>query len=59
MIRKLRTYIRYALLAAAFSAICPAQAPIHYEPTLDSLNRHPLPEWYAKAKFGIFVCWGP
>jgi alpha-L-fucosidase len=36
-----------------------AQAPIKYEPTLESLHRHPLPEWYAKAKFGIFVCWGP
>jgi alpha-L-fucosidase len=36
-----------------------AQAPVKYEPTLESLNRHPLPEWYANAKLGIFVCWGP
>jgi alpha-L-fucosidase len=36
-----------------------AQAPVQYEPTLESLHRHPLPEWYGKAKFGIFVCWGP
>jgi len=35
-----------------------AQAPTHYEPTLESLNRHPLPEWYADAKLGIFVHWG-
>ena len=35
-----------------------AQAPIHYEPTLESLNRHPLPEWYADAKLGIFIHWG-
>jgi alpha-L-fucosidase len=35
-----------------------AQAPAHYEPTLDSLNRHPLPEWYANAKLGIFIHWG-
>jgi alpha-L-fucosidase len=35
-----------------------AQAPIHYGPTLESLNRHPLPQWYADAKLGIFIHWG-
>ena len=35
-----------------------AAAPTHYEPTLESLNRHPLPAWYADAKLGIFVHWG-
>lgn len=35
-----------------------AQAPTHYEPTLESLNKHPLPQWYADAKLGIFVHWG-
>ncbi len=35
-----------------------AQAPTHYEPTLESLNRHPLPQWYADAKLGIFIHWG-
>jgi len=35
-----------------------AQAPKHYEPTLDSLNHHPLPQWYANAKLGIFIHWG-
>jgi alpha-L-fucosidase len=35
-----------------------AQAPVHYEPTLESLSRHPLPQWYADAKLGIFVHWG-
>ena len=34
------------------------QAPPKYEPTLDSLNRHPLPQWYAGAKLGIFIHWG-
>ena len=29
-----------------------------YEPTLSSLNSHPLPQWYADAKLGIFVHWG-
>ena len=35
-----------------------AQTPTHYEPTLESLNQHPLPQWYADAKLGIFVHWG-
>ena len=35
-----------------------AAAATHYEPTLESLNRHPLPAWYADAKLGIFVHWG-
>ena len=35
-----------------------AQTPTHYEPTLESLNQHPLPPWYADAKLGIFVHWG-
>src|SRR5712664_4071250 len=29
-----------------------------YVPSLDSLNRHPLPQWYGDAKLGIFVHWG-
>ncbi|HEX6804125.1 MAG TPA: alpha-L-fucosidase [Terriglobales bacterium] len=33
-------------------------APRHYQPTLESLNRHPLPHWYADAKLGIFIHWG-
>jgi hypothetical protein len=36
-----------------------AQAPTHYEATLESLNQHPLPQWYADAKLGIFIHWGP
>jgi len=35
-----------------------AQSPPRYEPTLESLNRHSLPEWYADAKLGIFIHWG-
>jgi alpha-L-fucosidase len=35
-----------------------AQTPITYAPTLESLDRHPLPEWYAGAKLGIFIHWG-
>ena len=38
--------------------ICAGQAPSKYEPTLDSLDQHPLPQWYAGAKLGIFIHWG-
>ena len=34
------------------------QQASHYEPSLHSLSRHPLPQWYADAKLGIFVHWG-
>ena len=30
----------------------------HYEPTLASLDAHPLPGWFDDAKLGIFVHWG-
>ena len=33
-------------------------APAHYEPTIESLNQHPLPTWYDDAKLGIFIHWG-
>jgi len=29
-----------------------------YEPTWESLQSHPLPQWYGDAKFGIFIHWG-
>ena len=29
-----------------------------YEPTWESLDTRPLPEWYDKAKVGIFIHWG-
>jgi alpha-L-fucosidase len=35
-----------------------AQAPTHYEPTLESISSHPLPQWYDDAKLGIFIHWG-
>ena len=29
-----------------------------YQPTLESLDSRPVPEWFGQAKFGIFVHWG-
>lgn len=31
---------------------------MRYEPTLKSVNAHPIPKWYDDAKFGIFIHWG-
>lgn len=60
--RRLSTKRNVAILAAmsTWVLLAPARskAPTHYEPTLESLNRHPLPEWYADAKLGIFIHWG-
>lgn len=45
-----------ALIASA--TLCSSQTPAKYEPTLESLDQHPLPQWYAGAKLGIFIHWG-
>jgi alpha-L-fucosidase len=29
-----------------------------YQPNADSLDTHPVPEWFDDAKFGIFIHWG-
>jgi alpha-L-fucosidase len=47
-----------AVLFAGMVSAGIAQTAIHYEPTIASLDRHPLPDWYADAKLGIFVHWG-
>ncbi|XP_069692564.1 alpha-L-fucosidase-like [Periplaneta americana] len=34
------------------------EANVRYDPTWDSLDSRPLPQWYDDAKFGIFIHWG-
>src|SRR5215468_971371 len=48
----------FVTCAIASTGAFRAHVPMHYEPTLDSLNRHFLPQWYADAKLGIFIHWG-
>ncbi len=39
----------------------PAIPPIPagpYQPNWDSLTKHPVPEWFRDAKFGIYTHWG-
>lgn len=33
-------------------------AATHYEPTWDSLDSRPVPNWFDEAKVGIFIHWG-
>jgi alpha-L-fucosidase len=49
------TCVTLGLLLIAHS---PAQAPSHYEATIESLDQHPLPQWFDDAKLGIFIHWG-
>lgn len=55
ILKPLATVFAAAITLSAFSS---AQAPKHYEPSLESLDQHPLPQWYAGAKLGIFIHWG-
>jgi len=32
--------------------------PRRYQPSWDSLDKRPSPQWYTDAKFGIFIHWG-
>lgn len=31
---------------------------VQYEPTWQSIDSRPIPQWYTEAKFGIFIHWG-
>ena len=53
----LRIVVGLVFLGLHLPGLNGQQAP-HYEPSLESLNRHPLSQWYADAKLGIFVHWG-
>jgi alpha-L-fucosidase len=45
-------------VACIFVSRAFAQQPQKYEPTIESLDQHALPQWYADAKLGIFIHWG-
>src|ERR1700692_3674835 len=58
LVRRNSTTFFVLILYLVMVSFLEAQTPSHYEPVLESLNRHPLPEWYADAKLGIFIHWG-
>lgn len=51
-----RTCIVFLLLAPLFSTTVSAQ---DYKPTWESLDSRDVAPWFAEAKFGIFIHWGP
>jgi alpha-L-fucosidase len=56
---KLERYAISCVMLSMSLAVClRAQAPKHYEATVESLNQHPLPPWFDDAKLGIFIHWG-
>ncbi len=57
MMRKLMG-LAVMMAVVAMGAGLRAQDAVKYEPTVESLDRHPLPAWYAGAKLGIFIHWG-
>jgi alpha-L-fucosidase len=48
----------FAVALLLVSSVAATAQDKHYEPTLESLNSHPLPAWYDDAKLGIFIHWG-
>jgi alpha-L-fucosidase len=53
----IRNRFLFTILLSAVAAR--GAAAQKYEPTWDSLDRRPVPGWFADAKFGIFIHWGP
>jgi alpha-L-fucosidase len=51
-------YTACAMVGMSFSVFALAQAPTHYDATVQSLDQHPLPQWFDDAKLGIFIHWG-
>ena len=53
-----RTFFVLAASIGMLATTAHAQEAKKYEPTIESLDKHPLPEWYDDAKLGIFIHWG-
>jgi len=47
-----------SLLAVSLAAGAAVGEDEVYEETWDSLRKHPVPEWFQDAKFGIYAHWG-
>jgi alpha-L-fucosidase len=57
-IRKRTRRSLHLAIGALLAASALGQSPAHYDATIQSLDRHPLPQWYDDAKLGIFIHWG-
>lgn len=55
MMMRLAAMVCFRAVALLSAVALQSQA---YEPTWESLDTRPLPQWYDDAKFGIFIHWG-
>jgi len=53
---KIKMSLKSLIPLAAF--LLAGHISAQYSPTWDSLDAHPLPQWYDEAKIGIFLHWG-
>jgi len=57
-----RSHLKYVLSACLVLGVlvttAGAASKPAYEPTWESLTKHPVPEWFKDAKFGIYAHWG-
>jgi alpha-L-fucosidase len=62
-LRRTALVVAVALAVVATVGLVPANSgepeTPDYEPTFESLSKHPTPNWFEEAKFGIFMHWGP
>ncbi len=58
----MKTSLATVAALTAFALFHPGPTPPlaaqTYEPTWESLDARPIPEWFGDAKFGIFIHWG-
>jgi alpha-L-fucosidase len=50
--------MKKALLPGLAILVMASACAQEYQPTWESLDKRPVPQWYKDAKFGIFIHWG-
>jgi alpha-L-fucosidase len=53
-----RLILCFFMLGAALAAGGPLLHGQTYQPTWDSIDKRPTPDWFSNAKFGIIIHWG-
>ena len=54
--------VRAAIIVSFISLVIAVQScspPLSYEPTMESILKHPTPEWFREAKVGVFIHYNP
>ncbi|KAB0797377.1 hypothetical protein PPYR_08371 [Photinus pyralis] len=56
--RYIHKMVRVVFSVIAIFAFTYCDGQVRYDPTWESLDKRPLPQWFDEAKFGIFLHWG-